>query len=290
MTDSPDRTSAIAAAYATPAGHHDPLTPGTPVLAWPGSRESSPLVTRTRSEVWALPSGDRVVMVEGYAGGIALTHVDALPAARRPAPDAGLRERVAYLLWQVDQGYLTAEDRAIGENWMGHSDDRLAPDDLAARPHWLALADEVIAALDAAPGRRHGSGCGSVTRDPITAAADVLAAHRLTVGRCTCGWRMPANVPMLPAHEAHVAQALHDAGLLADADAGVTAAVLALREAADAIRDREGDALMRELLKLNVNETARVCADWAESVVRDRADEIESTAAAEVEGGGGTHG
>ena len=42
--------------------------------------------------------------------------------------------------------------------------------------------------------------------------AEVLAEHRLTIGRCTCGWQMPRNVPMLPAHEAHVAAALAAAG------------------------------------------------------------------------------
>ena len=38
--------------------------------------------------------------------------------------------------------------------------------------------------------------------------AKTLSEHRLTVGRCTCGWRMPSRVPMLPAHEIHVAEVL----------------------------------------------------------------------------------
>lgn len=68
--------------YAVSAVFHDPLPPGTPVLAWPITRNGSPLVTRTRGEVWTLGDGTRVVAVEGYAGGIALTHVDVLPQER----------------------------------------------------------------------------------------------------------------------------------------------------------------------------------------------------------------
>jgi len=70
--------------YAVTACFHDPLTPGTPVLAWPGSREGSPLVTCTRSEVWSLGDGSRVVAVDGFPGGIALTHIDVLPSVIPP--------------------------------------------------------------------------------------------------------------------------------------------------------------------------------------------------------------
>lgn len=49
---------------------------GTPVLAWPGVREDEPLATRTRTPAWTLGHGAAVVSVEGYAGGIALTHVE----------------------------------------------------------------------------------------------------------------------------------------------------------------------------------------------------------------------
>lgn len=72
--------------WAVNAQYHDPLIPGAPVLAWPGSREGSPLVTRTRSEVWTI-SGIRVVSVEGYAGGIALSHIDVMPTRPAPAVD-----------------------------------------------------------------------------------------------------------------------------------------------------------------------------------------------------------
>ncbi|MEU9793801.1 hypothetical protein AB0E27_24765 [Streptomyces sparsogenes] len=52
---------------------------GTPVTAYPLTRNDAPLTTRTRSVAWTLGHGEPVVMVEGYAGGIALSHVD--PAA-----------------------------------------------------------------------------------------------------------------------------------------------------------------------------------------------------------------
>ncbi|MFF5261288.1 hypothetical protein ACFY4C_20290 [Actinomadura viridis] len=74
---------------------------GTPVVAYPGVHpESAPnvvksapdvvkrLTTRTRSVAWTLGHGEPVVMVDGYAGGIALAHVvpfsawDSSPAAR----------------------------------------------------------------------------------------------------------------------------------------------------------------------------------------------------------------
>jgi hypothetical protein len=58
---------------------------GTPVIAYPGFRPEHPaaktlgarrLETRTRSRAWTLGHGEPVVSVEGYAGGIALTHID----------------------------------------------------------------------------------------------------------------------------------------------------------------------------------------------------------------------
>jgi hypothetical protein len=58
---------------------------GTPVIAYPGVRPEDPaarllatgrLETRTRSVAWNLGHGEPVVMVEGYAGGISLEHID----------------------------------------------------------------------------------------------------------------------------------------------------------------------------------------------------------------------
>ncbi|MFE9448341.1 hypothetical protein [Streptomyces sp. NPDC006739] len=54
---------------------------GTPVLAYPGARpEQVPttrkLITRTRTAAWVADHGKPVVMVDGLAGWISLTHVD----------------------------------------------------------------------------------------------------------------------------------------------------------------------------------------------------------------------
>lgn len=58
---------------------------GTPVIAYPGVRPEHPaysalnsrrLETVTRSRAWNLGHGEPVVMVDGYAGGISLEHVD----------------------------------------------------------------------------------------------------------------------------------------------------------------------------------------------------------------------
>ena len=60
-----------------------PLPGGTRVRYWPGAREGEGIESRTRSEVWTLGGHTPVVMVEGYAGGIALTHVRVLPPAEK---------------------------------------------------------------------------------------------------------------------------------------------------------------------------------------------------------------
>jgi hypothetical protein len=59
---------------------------GTPVIAYPGIRpeyaktigsDSCPrLETRTRSHAWNLGHGEPVVLVDDYAGGISLEHID----------------------------------------------------------------------------------------------------------------------------------------------------------------------------------------------------------------------
>lgn len=50
---------------------------GTPVRYWSGAREGDGVVSKTRSESWTV-CGTAVVMVEGKAGGIALSHIEAL--------------------------------------------------------------------------------------------------------------------------------------------------------------------------------------------------------------------
>ena len=55
---------------------------GTPVYAWPGALTDQPLRTRTRTPAWNLGSGHPVASVDGYAGGIALTHLQPLETIR----------------------------------------------------------------------------------------------------------------------------------------------------------------------------------------------------------------
>jgi hypothetical protein len=55
---------------------------GTPVLFWPGEKTGPGRPSRTRTEAWVMASGEPVVMVDGYAGGIALTHVEPIEASR----------------------------------------------------------------------------------------------------------------------------------------------------------------------------------------------------------------
>lgn len=52
---------------------------GTPVLFWLGLRSETPKESTTRGVAWALPGGDAVVRVKGRIGGIALTHIEAIP-------------------------------------------------------------------------------------------------------------------------------------------------------------------------------------------------------------------
>jgi hypothetical protein len=52
---------------------------GTPVVAYPMTRDDEALVTTTRTPAWELGHGAPVVSVDGYAGGICLTHVDVRP-------------------------------------------------------------------------------------------------------------------------------------------------------------------------------------------------------------------
>ncbi|MER6103644.1 hypothetical protein ABT115_15300 [Streptomyces sp. NPDC001832] len=54
---------------------------GTPVLAYPDTREDEPLDTVTRTPAWTLGHGAAVVSVEGAGGGICLTHVDPIGGA-----------------------------------------------------------------------------------------------------------------------------------------------------------------------------------------------------------------
>jgi hypothetical protein len=49
---------------------------GTPVTVWTGARKGPGVTTVTRSAAWELSAGVSVVLVNGIAGGIRLTHVE----------------------------------------------------------------------------------------------------------------------------------------------------------------------------------------------------------------------
>lgn len=62
---------------------------GTPVLAWPWTRDDEPLKTHTRTPAWTLGHGAAVVSVEGRTGGIALTHIEVAPGLCRAVSEHG---------------------------------------------------------------------------------------------------------------------------------------------------------------------------------------------------------
>lgn len=57
---------------------------GTPVRFWPGVREGDGRLGATRSAAWRL-CDHASVLVTGYSGGIALTHVEPLDSAKEVA-------------------------------------------------------------------------------------------------------------------------------------------------------------------------------------------------------------
>jgi hypothetical protein len=77
------------------------LPEGTLVTYWPGLNTEQGRRSFTRSEVWRLPSGQLVVMVDGYAGGIALTHITRLYPHKRSDVVDGLVLKLA-AAWKAD--------------------------------------------------------------------------------------------------------------------------------------------------------------------------------------------
>lgn len=49
---------------------------GTPVRYWPGLRKGEGRASTIRSRAWVMGGGHVVVKVDGYPGGISLTHVE----------------------------------------------------------------------------------------------------------------------------------------------------------------------------------------------------------------------
>lgn len=106
---------------------------GTRVAAFPITRDEEPLITRTRTAAWEVGHGAAVVSVEGYAGGIALNHVDVIEqgrdtAARESAavPDPRYRVRTEsprrYLRSGTGTLHLRADHGVVEED--GYSSDR----------------------------------------------------------------------------------------------------------------------------------------------------------------------
>jgi hypothetical protein len=81
------------------------------------------------------------------------------------------RPQLAWLMWCFNEGYVTVEDRAFMENWMGEHQDNA--EDEATRQRFLAMADEVLNALaaDLGPREMPNTGKGGMALDDDALAA-----------------------------------------------------------------------------------------------------------------------
>lgn len=55
---------------------------GTPVAAFPITRDEPPVVTHTISVAWPLVHGGACVRISGYASAVPLTHIDVIEGVR----------------------------------------------------------------------------------------------------------------------------------------------------------------------------------------------------------------
>ena len=62
------------------------------------------------------------------------------------------RVHLAWLMWCFEEGYTKAEDRAILTNWLLRRNSSMHPNDIELRDNLLAMADEILAALEAERG------------------------------------------------------------------------------------------------------------------------------------------
>lgn len=121
---------------------------GTRVLAFPGTQEGLALHTRTRTRAWNII--DRpVVSVEGYAGCVALTHIEIIEGA--PSTDDAMRE--------------------------DHVQDRARPD--AARRQWDAWLAEHDARIRTAAAREALDGLAEFIRTDMDEPHGDRAASRV---------------------------------------------------------------------------------------------------------------
>lgn len=146
---------------------NDTCPVGTPVLAFPGSREGRALMTRTRSVAWSL-GHEPVVMVEGYAGGIALTHVEVLPT-NESAPDPTSGEHGCR--WSASRGrWETVLWPGVSKEACGHLSH--------TRGDEMYLPDEAprLATPDADDARCTCANDGNASRCPLHTQADYDAS------------------------------------------------------------------------------------------------------------------
>ena len=55
-----------------------------------------------------------------------------------------MREKIAFLLWCYQHGYVSAQDRLGMNNWMLGDPAKMHPDDVIERANLLELADEIL--------------------------------------------------------------------------------------------------------------------------------------------------
>ena len=84
--DAPRRAWPVGGVAGEVAQFNDLVPVGSPVLYWPGVRAGEGVASATRSRAWLLGDHTPVVMVEGYSGGIALTHVCPIPPGSGDTP------------------------------------------------------------------------------------------------------------------------------------------------------------------------------------------------------------
>jgi aconitase B len=77
--DAPRRAWPVGGVAGEVAQFNDLVSVGTPVLYWPGARVGPGRMSATRTRAWLLGDHTPVVMVEGFGGGVALTHVCPIP-------------------------------------------------------------------------------------------------------------------------------------------------------------------------------------------------------------------
>jgi len=107
--------------------------------------------------------------------------------------EEALRAEVAWLIWCLAEGYIKPEDREILTNWLLEDPATLHVNDVVAKPHLLAMADQVIDLVR--KGVDHSPEAMTVTREGPHSRACGIRRHDHGVdchSNCpTCGGRRP---------------------------------------------------------------------------------------------------